>query len=176
LNKLKAYKLQEGGLDTIDANLELGPSVDLREYSVEAQILADLAYPPSGCLPTTRRRSTVWPASGSPSSHRSPQVAGCLWIAGRASTRRMVNWRWRRTSLEAGQGCSLLYDPVGGRYRRRRASTLIGPAEPRKRLPWFVRWNQGRTSNTRLKGVSVARRKCSNPAVASSACQSPSGT
>jgi len=42
LNKLKAYKLQEGGLDTVDANLELGLPVDLREYGVGAQILADL--------------------------------------------------------------------------------------------------------------------------------------
>ena len=42
LNKLKAYKLQESGLDTVDANLELGLPVDLREYGVGAQILADL--------------------------------------------------------------------------------------------------------------------------------------
>jgi 3,4-dihydroxy 2-butanone 4-phosphate synthase/GTP cyclohydrolase II len=42
LNKLKAYKLQEGGMDTVDANLELGLPVDLREYGVGAQILADL--------------------------------------------------------------------------------------------------------------------------------------
>ena len=42
LNKLKAYKLQEGGLDTVDANLALGLPVDLREYGVGAQILADL--------------------------------------------------------------------------------------------------------------------------------------
>lgn len=42
LNKLKAYKLQESGLDTIDANLELGFPVDLREYGIGAQILVDL--------------------------------------------------------------------------------------------------------------------------------------
>jgi 3,4-dihydroxy 2-butanone 4-phosphate synthase/GTP cyclohydrolase II len=42
LNKLKAYRLQEQGLDTVDANLELGFPVDLRDYGVGAQILADL--------------------------------------------------------------------------------------------------------------------------------------
>jgi 3,4-dihydroxy 2-butanone 4-phosphate synthase/GTP cyclohydrolase II len=42
LNKLRAYKLQEGGLDTIDANLELGLPADLRDYGIGAQILGDL--------------------------------------------------------------------------------------------------------------------------------------
>jgi 3,4-dihydroxy 2-butanone 4-phosphate synthase/GTP cyclohydrolase II len=42
LNKLKAYRLQDGGLDTVDANLELGLPVDLRDYGIGAQILADL--------------------------------------------------------------------------------------------------------------------------------------
>src|SRR5437879_1928945 len=42
LNKLKAYKLQEEGLDTVDANLELGLPPDLRDYGIGAQILVDL--------------------------------------------------------------------------------------------------------------------------------------
>jgi 3,4-dihydroxy 2-butanone 4-phosphate synthase / GTP cyclohydrolase II len=42
LNKLKAYNLQDQGLDTVDANLELGLPVDLRDYGIGAQILADL--------------------------------------------------------------------------------------------------------------------------------------
>jgi 3,4-dihydroxy 2-butanone 4-phosphate synthase / GTP cyclohydrolase II len=42
LNKLKAYKLQENGFDTVDANLELGLPADLRDYGIGAQILVDL--------------------------------------------------------------------------------------------------------------------------------------
>ncbi|MEV4440490.1 bifunctional 3,4-dihydroxy-2-butanone-4-phosphate synthase/GTP cyclohydrolase II [Streptomyces sp. NPDC049577] len=42
LSKLRAYELQEGGHDTLDANLELGLPADARDYAAGARILADL--------------------------------------------------------------------------------------------------------------------------------------
>ena len=54
-HKLRAYRLQEQGHDTVDANLELGLPVDSREYGIGAQILVDLGI-------TTMRYMTNNPA------------------------------------------------------------------------------------------------------------------
>ena len=70
LAKLQAYELQDNGVDTVDANLELGLPVDAREYSVAAQLLTTSASARSSCSPTTRPRSPPSPptASASPGS------------------------------------------------------------------------------------------------------------
>src|SRR3546814_16080683 len=58
VNKLHAYNLQENGLDTVDANLELGFKPDHRDYGVGAQILRDIGVTTMRLMsnnPTKRR-------------------------------------------------------------------------------------------------------------------------
>lgn len=61
LNKLKAYKLQELGRDTVQANLELGFKMDERDYGVGAQILRDLGLSKIRLISNNpKKRAALW--------------------------------------------------------------------------------------------------------------------
>jgi len=56
MNKLRAYELQDGGMDTVEANESLGFAADARDYEFSAQILKQLGATKSACCPTTPRK------------------------------------------------------------------------------------------------------------------------
>jgi 3,4-dihydroxy 2-butanone 4-phosphate synthase/GTP cyclohydrolase II len=58
MNKLRAYKLQEQGFDTVDANLKLGFSMDERDYGIGAQILRDLGVSKMKLMSNNPRKRT----------------------------------------------------------------------------------------------------------------------
>jgi 3,4-dihydroxy 2-butanone 4-phosphate synthase/GTP cyclohydrolase II len=58
LNKLKAYKLQEQGFDTVEANIKLGFGMDDRDYGVGAQILRDLGVHKMKLMSNNPRKRT----------------------------------------------------------------------------------------------------------------------
>ena len=57
-SKLKAYELQENGLDTVEANIELGFPPDAREYGIGSQILSDLGLSTIRILTNNPRKIT----------------------------------------------------------------------------------------------------------------------
>ena len=76
LNKLRAYALQDGGADTVEANEQLGFAADLRDYGVGAQILADLGVKRLRLLTNNPRKVVALQGFGMEVVERVPLHAG----------------------------------------------------------------------------------------------------
>jgi 3,4-dihydroxy 2-butanone 4-phosphate synthase / GTP cyclohydrolase II len=72
LNKLRAYELQDGGADTVDANLRLGLPIDARRYDAGAQILEDLGVRSVRLLSNNPAKQFGLEARGIPVARRIP--------------------------------------------------------------------------------------------------------
>ena len=75
-NKLRAYQLQENGIDTLDANLQLGLPADARDYTAAAEILADLGLDSVRLLTNNPDKVTQLEQYGMRISERVPLFVG----------------------------------------------------------------------------------------------------
>jgi 3,4-dihydroxy 2-butanone 4-phosphate synthase/GTP cyclohydrolase II len=76
INKLRAYRLQDGGLDTLDANLALGLPIDARDYGAATAILADLGIDHVRLLTNNPEKVRQLEAHGIRVAERLPLVVG----------------------------------------------------------------------------------------------------
>ncbi|MFF2389808.1 GTP cyclohydrolase II [Agromyces sp. NPDC058104] len=76
INKLRAYRLQEDGLDTLDANLALGLPIDARDYTAASAILADLGVERVRLLTNNPDKVRQLEAHGIEVAERLPLVVG----------------------------------------------------------------------------------------------------
>ena len=97
INKLKAYELQDEGLDTVEANRQLGFEADSRDYEFAAEALKALGVKPFDCSPTiptkcssSRNRASAW-------SSGFPAVRPRAGIRANICAPRRTNWAtfWR---------------------------------------------------------------------------------
>lgn len=89
INKLRAYRLQEDGLDTLDANLALGLPADARDYTAASAILTDLGISSVRLLSNNPEKERQLTAHGIAVSERVPLVVGVgLFNEGYLETKR----------------------------------------------------------------------------------------
>ena len=89
LNKLKAYQLQDAGMDTVEANESLGFKPDLRDYGIGAQILLDLGLTSIRILTNNPRKIVGLEGYGLRVTGREPiQVVPGRYNEGYLSTKR----------------------------------------------------------------------------------------
>lgn len=91
LNKLKAYRLQDEGFDTVEANMELGFPDDAREYDISAQILLDLGIESVQLLTNNPRKIAGLEAYGIQIEKRVP-----IEIAAREENAQYLEAKWTK--------------------------------------------------------------------------------
>jgi GTP cyclohydrolase II len=75
VNKIKAYALQDQGLDTVDANVEIGAPIDARDYDLAAEILFDLGFPRIRLLTNNPAKVDALRAAGIIVAERLPVIS-----------------------------------------------------------------------------------------------------
>jgi 3,4-dihydroxy 2-butanone 4-phosphate synthase / GTP cyclohydrolase II len=78
MNKLKAYQLQDGGMDTVEANHHLGFPADLRHYGIGAQIIRDLGFETFDLLTNNPRKIRGLKGYGLTIRERIPLITSVL--------------------------------------------------------------------------------------------------
>ena len=125
LNKLKAYELQEAGLDTVEANLQLGLPADAREYGIGSQILADLGLTTIRILTNNPKKLTGIEGFGLTVVEQVP-------IETKPNSRTASTWR--RSATSSGTGCTTRISASGRKTNER--------ADRRDRIPSCGRWER----------------------------------
>jgi GTP cyclohydrolase II/3,4-dihydroxy 2-butanone 4-phosphate synthase/GTP cyclohydrolase II len=75
VNKIRAYARQDQGLDTVDANVEIGAPIDARDYDLAAQILFDLGFPRIKLLTNNPAKVDALRAAGIVVAERLPVIS-----------------------------------------------------------------------------------------------------